>query len=170
MEEQTDLFGIPVPSTDPVFLTFVIVHIAISIVAVISGLLSMLAEKTSIRHRKSGSIYFWAISFSVVTVVVLSLMRWPHNIHLLIIGVLTFCLTYTGRRLAKKRVIGWTRIHTVCMGMSYVLLLTGFYVDNGRHLPFWQMFPQWFFYVFPAIVGIPIIIKVLVTNPLNRRI
>ena len=170
MEEQTDLFGIPVPSTDPVFLAFVIVHIAISLVAVISGLLAMLAEKTSSRHKKNGSVYFWSISFSFVTVVILSLMRWPHNVHLLIIGVLTFCLTFTGRILAKKRPTRWTRIHTVCMGLSYVFLLTGFYVDNGKNLPFWRMFPEWFFYVFPAIVGIPIILKVLVKHPLNRRI
>lgn len=168
--ETTDFFGIPVPSTDPVFLTFVVGHIAISLVAVITGLLAMFAEKTSIRHKKSGSVYFWSISLSFVTVVILSLMRWPHNIYLLVIGVLTFCLTFTGRTLAKKRPIGWTRIHTVCMGLSYVLLLTGFYVDNGKNLPFWRMFPVWFFYVFPAIVGIPIIIKVLITHPLNKRI
>jgi hypothetical protein len=97
-------------------------------------------------------------------------MRWPHNIHLLVIGVLTFCLTFTGRTLAKKRPTRWTRIHTVCMGMSYVLLLTGFYVDNGKNLPFWWMFPEWFFYVFPAVVGVPIILKVLMTHPLNKGI
>lgn len=170
MEEQTDLFGIPVPSTDSVFLAFVIVHIAISLAAVISGLLAMFSEKTLIRHKKNGSVYFWSISFSFVTVVILSLMRWPHNIHLLIIGVLTFCITYAGRRLAKSRPKGWARIHTVCMGVSYVLLLTGFYVDNGKNLPFWRMFPEWFFYIFPAIVGIPIILRILVTHPLNRRI
>ena len=170
MEEQTDLFGIPVPSADPLFITFVLVHVAISLVAVISGLLAMLAEKTSVRHKNSGSVYFWSISFSFLTVIILSMMRWPHNIHLLTIGVVTFCLTYSGRTLAKNRPKGWTRIHTVCMGLSYVLLLTGFYVDNGKNLPFWRMFPVWFFYVFPAIVGIPIIIKVLMTHPLNKRI
>lgn len=169
MEEQTDLFGIPVPSTDPIFIAFVIVHIAISLVAVVSGLLAVFAKKTSIRHKKNGSVYFWSISLSFVTAVILSFMRWPHNIHLLIIGVLTFCLTFIGRRFAKKRPTRWTRIHTVCMGLSYVLLLTGFYVDNGKNLPFWRMFPAWFFYVFPAIVGIPIIIKVLMTHPLNKQ-
>jgi hypothetical protein len=169
MEEQTDLFGIPIPSTDPVFLVFVIVHIAISLVAVISGLMAIFAEKTSIRHKKNGSVYFWSISFSFVTVVILSLMRWPHNIHLLVIGVFTFCLTYSGRILAKKQPKGWTRIHTICMGLSYVLLLTGFYVDNGKNLPFWRMFPIWFFYVFPSLTGMPIILRVLKTHPLNRR-
>jgi len=169
MEEQTDLLGIPVPSTDPVFIAFVIVHIAISLVAVISGLLAMVAEKTSVRHKKKGSVYFWSISFSFVTVVIQSSMRWPQNVHLFVIGVLTFCLTFTGRTLAKRRPIGWTRIHTMCMGASYILLLTGFYVDNGKNLPFWKVFPDWFFYLFPAAVGIPIILWVLRKHPLNRR-
>lgn len=169
MEEQTDLFGIPIPSTDPIFLTFIIIHIGISLIAVVAGLVAMLAEKTSRRHQKNGRLYFWSISFSFLTVVVLSLMRWPQNIHLLTIGILTFCLTFAGRKLAKTKSKGWTRLHTVCMGLSYILLLTGFYVDNGKNLPFWKIFPQWFFYVFPSVVGVPIIIKVLRTNRLNKR-
>jgi hypothetical protein len=169
MEEQTDLFGIPVPSTDRVFLAIVIVHIAISLVAVGSGLLAMFAKKTSRRHKQNGSIYFWSIVFSFVTIVALSVMRWPHNIHLLTIGVLTFCITFTGRKLAKVKARGWTRYHTVCMGLSYVLLLTGFYVDNGKNLPFWQLFPGWSFYVLPSLVGIPIILRVLKVHPLNKH-
>ena len=169
MEEQTDLFGIPIPSTDKVFIAFVIVHIIISLVAVITGVLAMLAQKTSVRHRRNGSVYFWSISASFVTVLILSFMRWPHNIHLLIIGTCTFSLAYFGRTLTKTQRKDWTRIHTICMGLSYVLLLTGFYVDNGKNLPFWSMFPEWFFYVFPSLVGIPIILRVLKTHPLIRH-
>jgi hypothetical protein len=169
MEEQTDLFGIPVPSTDGVFLTIVVIHIAISLVGVVSGLLAMFADKTSPRHYKNGRIYFWSISFSSSTVVILSFMRWPHNIHLLIIGVLTFMLTYAGRRLARTKPKAWTRFHTICMGMSYVLLITGFYVDNGKNLPFWRMLPEWSFYFIPTAIGVPIMLKVLATHPLNSR-
>ena len=96
-------------------------------------------------------------------------MRWPHNIHLLTIGVFNFGSTLTGRQLAKVKPRNWTRLHTISMGFSYILLLTGFYVDNGKNLPFWRIFPEWFFYVFPAAVGIPIIIKVLLSHPLNRQ-
>jgi hypothetical protein len=167
--ETTNVFGIPAPSTDPVFLTFVVVHIAVSFAAIIGGLLAMLSEKTSTRHIANGRVYFWSISFSFVTVLILSFMRWPHNIHLLIIGTLTFGLTFIGRKLAKEKSSGWTRLHTICMGLSYVLLLTGFYVDNGKNLPFWRMFPNWFFYVFPSLVGIPIIMRVLRIHPLNNR-
>ena len=169
MEEQTDLFGIPIPSTDKVFIAFVVLHIAISFGAVVTGVLAMFAQKTSVRHRRNGSIYFWSISVSFVTVLILSFMRWPHNIHLLIIGTFAFCLAYLGRMLTKSKHKDWTRIHTICMGMSYVLLLTGFYVDNGKNLPFWSMFPEWFFYLFPSLVGIPIILKVLKSHRLTRR-
>lgn len=165
MQEQTDLFGIPVPSTDKVFLTFVVIHIAVSLVAVVSGLLAMLSDKISLGHRRRGAVYYWAMASAFVTIIILSVMRWPHNIHLFTIGVMAFAAAYTGRILAKKK----TRLHTMCMGASYILLLTGFYVDNGKNLPFWKMFPDWFFYLFPAAVGIPIILWVLRKHPLNRR-
>ena len=105
-------------------------------------------------------------SFS--TVMILSIIRWPYNIHLLSIGVLGITATLAGYRLAKKKTLNWTRFHTICMGASYILLMTGFYVDNGKNLPFWKLFPQWFFWVFPAVAGIPIIVFVLRNHPLNK--
>lgn len=169
MEEQTDLFGIPIPSTNKVFLSIVILHILISLMAVLSGVFAMFAEKTSKNHKRFGNFYFWSIASSFVTIVILSLMRWPHNIHLLIIGLFNLGATLTGRQLAKAKPRNWTRLHTTSMGFSYIFLLTGFYVDNGKNLPFWRMFPELFFYVFPAVVGIPIIIKVLLSHPLNKQ-
>ena len=170
MEESTEIFGIPVPSTDPTFLSFVVVHILISLVAVVSGLVAMLSDKGKRRHSTYGKVYFWSMLFSFCTVIILSVMRWPHNIHLLSIGILAIGSTMVGYWLAKNRMLNWTRYHTICMGASYILLIIGFYVDNGKHLPFWNLFPQWFFWVFPAVVGVPIIIYALRTNALNRKI
>jgi hypothetical protein len=169
MEKTTDIFGIPVPSTDKVFLTFVVIHILISLVSVFTGLLAMLMNKANKRHPYFGRIYFWSLLSAFGTVVILSIMRWPHNIHLLSIGTLAVGSTYTGYRLARTRKKNWTRLHTVSMGLSYIFLLTGFYVDNGKNLPLWKLFPQWFFWVFPAIVGTPIIIYALFRSPLNRK-
>ncbi len=168
MEATTDLFGIPVPSTDPVFLGFVIIHIAMGILAVVIGVCAMLSDKTGKLHWKFGRYYFWLMTASFVTIIILSVMRWPHNIHLLTIGVLAFGCAYVGRRLIKTSIKRWSRWHTILMSMSYVFLLTGFYVDNGKNLPFWNLFPQWSFYFFPSVIGIPIIIRVLKTHPLNR--
>ena len=170
MEETADIFGIPVPSTDPTFLSVVVVHILISLVAVVSGLVAMLSDKGKRWHSTYGKVYFWSMLFSFFTVTILSVMRWPHNIHLLSIGILAIGSTMVAYWLAKNRMLNWTRYHTICMGASYILLMTGFYVDNGKNLPFWRLFPQWFFWVFPAVVGVPIIIYALTTNPLNRRV
>ena len=169
MQETTDLFGIPVPSRDPVFVGFVIIHILISLVCVISGLGAMVAEKGGKTHTRFGKLYLWAMIAAFISVTILSVMRWPHNVHLLMIGIFAVASTYGGYRLVKTRRENRTRLHTILMSSSYVFLLTGFYVDNGKHLPFWKLFPQWFFWVFPAAVGVPIVLYVLKRHPLNRR-
>ncbi len=169
VEQQTDLFGIPIPSTDRVFLTFVIIHILISLGAVVSGFIAMLSEKKRGNHTLFGKIYLWTMLSSFATVVILSIMRWPHNVHLLLIGAFASGFAFTGYRLSKSQRKRWTRLHTVLMGFSYVLLLTGFYVDNGKHLPFWNQVPQIFFWFFPSAAGIPIILRVLLRHPLNRQ-
>jgi uncharacterized membrane protein len=126
MEATTDLFGIPVPSTSPVFLTFVVVHIIISLACVVSGLLAMFAIKGGKRHSIYGKVYFWSMLSAFATIVILSAMRWPHNIHLLSIGTLAVSSVYLGWRLAKNQKKNWTRLHTILMGSSYIFLMTGF--------------------------------------------
>jgi uncharacterized membrane protein len=168
MQETTDLFGIPVPSTDRVFLGFVVVHILVSLVCAASGVVAMLSEKGKSRHIVYGKIYFVSMISAFVTVVILSTMRWAHNRHLLIIGTLAVVCTHLGYRSAKSKKSKWTRLHTTWMGLSYIFLMTGFYVDNGKNLPFWNQFSGTFFYVFPAAIGIPIIVYVLAKHPLNK--
>jgi hypothetical protein len=169
MEDTTDLFGIPVSSTDNVFLAFIVIHIVVALASVISGLFAMLSEKQNTFHPKAGRIYYWSLVTSFVLVIILSIMRWPHNVHLLTIGILAIASAFLGRQFAKLKSKHWSRLHTIFMGMSYVFLLTGFYVDNGRHLPLWNLFPQWFFYFFPSAIGIPIILRVLKVHRLNKK-
>ncbi|MGC1696795.1 MAG: hypothetical protein WA743_16165, partial [Pseudolabrys sp.] len=52
---------------------------------------------------------------------------------------------------------------------SYILLLTAFYVDNGKNLPLWKQLPQFAFWLLPSAIGIPIIVYVLLRHPLIRR-
>jgi len=52
MADETDLFGIPVPSTDPVFIFIIIIHIGIGLLCVVSGLVS-LSEKTKKKRRSN---------------------------------------------------------------------------------------------------------------------
>ena len=42
------------------------------------------------------------------------------------------------------------------MGLSYIAMLTAFYVDNGPHLPLWDRLPTIAFWLLPSIIGTPI--------------
>lgn len=165
----TDLFGLPLASDDKGFVFVIVLHIILSLIAVWGGLTAMLMDKNSRWHNTFGKLYYWAIVPAFATVVVLSILRWPHNNHLFIIGILTTLLVIAGQRSARHKKPGWARLHAICMGCSYILLLTGFYVDNGLHLPFWSMFPQWFFWIFPALIGVPILLCALRRHPLLRQ-
>jgi hypothetical protein len=54
------------------------------------------------------------------------------------------------------------------MGLSYVLLLTAFYVDNGKSLPLWRELPSIAYWP-PAAFGLPLIVYVLIRHPLARN-
>ena len=168
-DHTTNLFGVPVPSDNKLFLTFIVMHILLGLTCVISGVVAMLSKKTKGRHSIAGQIYYWGMTALFITVIITSIMRWPHNIHLLIVGTSAYILTFLGQLLTRKRKPNWTRLHTICMGGSYVLLITGFYVDNGKNLPFWNQFSEQFFWLFPSAIGIPIIIYTFFRHPLNRR-
>jgi hypothetical protein len=60
------------------------------------------------------------------------------------------------------------RLHIAGMGFSYILLLTAFYVDNGRNLPVWRHLPQIYFWLLPSVVGLPIIAYALARHRLVR--
>jgi len=168
IQPKNDLFGLPLPSDDPAFIAVILIHILLSFCAVLAGLAGMFMNKNSRRHATFGKLYYWFILLAFVTVIILAILRWPHNNHLLLIGAMTTLFVLIGRKLAQDKRSKWARWHTILMGGSYILLLTGFYVDNGEHLPFWKQFPQWFFYILPAMVGIPIIVFVLRRHPLTR--
>jgi hypothetical protein len=55
------------------------------------------------------------------------------------------------------------------MGLSYILLLTAFYVDNGPNLPVWRYLPPLAYWLAPSLVGLPILLWALVWHPLVRR-
>ncbi|MBX9851586.1 MAG: hypothetical protein K2X86_07480 [Cytophagaceae bacterium] len=169
MEDKvTILFGVPVPSDNKVFLTFIVAHIILGLICVLAGLLAILINKITKIHKYAGKVYFFGYSFLFITIIITSIMRWPHNIHLLSIGSFGYSLAFIGRHMAQNHPKNWTRFHTALMGLSYVFLLAGFYVDNGRHLPFWNKFSRWQLFIFPFVIGVPIIIYKLFRHPLNK--
>jgi hypothetical protein len=55
------------------------------------------------------------------------------------------------------------------MGTSYILLLIAFYVDNGKSLPLWKELPSLTYWLLPAVVGLPLIVRALLVHPLARQ-
>ena len=43
------------------------------------------------------------------------------------------------------------------MGGSYIVLFTGFYVDNGNLLPGLKELPHAWYWVIPTLIGTPIV-------------
>ena len=66
----------------------------------------------------------------------------------------------------SRRWSHWLQLHISALGMSYVLLLTAFYVDNGPHLPLWNKLPAIAFWLLPAAIGVPLSVRALLYHPL----
>ena len=163
---MTNLAGIPMPSTNPIFLAIVAVHILMGLTCVVAGAVAMLSPKQPGRHPTFGKVYFWCLSVVFATAVTLSLFRWAEDYQLALLGTLAFAAALFGRTARRHRWMGWPRLHITGMGLSYVVLLTAFYVDNGPHLPVWKELPPIAFWLLPAIVGLPIITWAFLTHPI----
>ena len=160
------VLGIPIPSSSPLFLGIVGVHVAAGIVCVIAGIVAMFAVKRHGRHPLAGSVYFWSLLVVFLSMTSLSIMRWPEDNHLLALGVLSFGSGVIGRAARRRRKANWLPVHVIGMSVSYIVLLTAFYVDNGSHLPLWRELPPLAFWVIPSAVGVPILLRVLARHPL----
>jgi uncharacterized membrane protein len=152
---MSDFFGIPIPNAGPVFLVALVFHIIAGLVAVVAGAGAMLARKGASWHLRFGRIYLAGISVLFVTMLVLAVIRWPLDNHLVALGVIATAAAFSG--FANRRRHGMDRWHIIAMGVSYIAMLTAFYVDNGPHLPLWELLPGWAFWIVPALVGIPLI-------------
>jgi hypothetical protein len=165
----TSLVGIEIPSTDPVFLTVVGVHILLGLTCVITGAIAMLSPKRAGRHPSYGTIYFWCSAAVFLTATSLAAMRWADDYHLFVLGAFSFAAAWLGRRARRLRWRYWVRLHIAGMGASYLLLLIAFYVDNGNSLPLWKELPSTAYWLLPAVIGIPLIVRALLWHPLVRR-
>ncbi len=164
----TNIAGIEIPSTDPIFLAGVGVHILLGLACTVVGIIAMLSQKRAGRHPRYGTIYFWCLIGVFVTATGLAAVRWAEDYHLFILGVLSVGAAYLGRESRRQRWGNWVRLHVAGMGVSYILLLTAFYVDNGKNLPLWNQLPPIAYWLIPAAVGIPLVVRALLWHPLAR--
>jgi hypothetical protein len=160
--------GIPIPSDSPAFLAVLAVHILAGVGSVTTGLIAMLSPKGPGRHSRFGTLYYRCLAVVFASMAILSAMRWLDDYHLFILGTLSFGAASVARRAVRRQTGRWVRLHVTGMGLSYVLLLTAFYVDNGKNLPVWRDLPTLSYWLLPAAVGIPIILRALWRHPLAR--
>ena len=163
------MFGVPVPSVDPVFLAVVRFHIVVGIVCVLAGVTAMLSRKGRGRHSTWGTIYYWCLAIVVGTATGLSVVRWAENYHLFLLGTGSLMAATVARTALRQRWRNWVRLHIIGMGSSYILMLTAFYVDNGKNLPIWKELPEIAFWLLPAGFGIPLLLYGLLGHPLAKR-
>jgi len=168
-DEGVVVLGIPIPSSSPMFLSIVAVHVAAGLVCTIAGIAAMLSPKRAGRHPAAGAVYYWSLLVVFLSMAALSILRWPENTHLFVLGILSFGAGAIGRMARRRLWRGWLRLHIAGMAISYILLLTAFYVDNGPHLPLWRSLPPPAFWLLPSLVGLPLVIWALRHHPLILR-
>jgi hypothetical protein len=163
------VLGVPIPSSSPVFLSIVAVHVAAGLVCTIAGIVAMLAPKRAGRHPSAGTIYYWSLVVVFLSMAALSILRWPADTHLFVLGIVSFGAGAVGRMAKRGLWRGWLPVHVTGMGVSYIFLLTAFYVDNGPHLPLWRSLPTLAYWLRPSLVGAPTLIRALRRHPLILR-
>lgn len=152
----TIVAGFPIPSTSPAFLAVVAVHVGLGLLAVVTGVLAMLSPKGPGRHPRSGSLYVWSLAGLALTSSGLAVARWPQDAQFFAMGLLALASAAYGRRARRLQRPGWKAHHIVGMGLSYMVMLTAFYVDNGKNLPLWRALPALAYWIAPGLVGLPI--------------
>ncbi|GIH99574.1 hypothetical protein [Planobispora takensis] len=152
-----DILGLPIPDAGPAFLAALAVHVPAGLMGVAGGAVAMLARKGGTVHRRAGRVYRWSLTAVFASMAVMAALRWQHTAHLFAIGCLAWTAMLTGYRSRHRR----PRLHILGMGLSYIALLTGFYVDNGPHLPGWDRLPAWSHWVLPTMIGVPILLRAL---------
>jgi hypothetical protein len=135
-------------------------HVAAALTAVVSGALSAAAAKGPGRHPRAGTVYLSALAVVFLTVTTMAAMRWARDWHLFVIATVAFGLAAGGwrARRATQSTQGTqgTLWHGAMLAGSYVLLFTGFYVDNGPRLPLWDRLPHLAYWFIPAAIGAPL--------------
>jgi hypothetical protein len=129
-----------------------------------TGAVALLSPKRRGRHPAVGEVYFWAIGVVFATATILALMRWAESGYLFFLGPAAFAAASIGYTARKRRWRGWLSAHIVGMSVSYIVMLTAFYVDNGPKLPLWNRLPVIAFWMGPSVIGLP-----LLARSLSRR-
>lgn len=154
-----------IPPGSTTFHLLLAVHIAAALTCVATGAIAALSPKRPGRHPRLGTLYYRSLWVVVASAAWLAALRWPQDAYLLALGTLSLAAATLGRT-ARRRRWQWRRwrwigLHLAGMSASYILLLTAFYVDNGKHLPVWRTLPHQTYWLLPSAIGLPLIARAL---------
>ncbi|HEV2363332.1 MAG TPA: hypothetical protein VGS12_03945 [Caulobacteraceae bacterium] len=121
----------------------------------------MLSRKGPGRHPLFGTTYYWGLGAAVGFELVLAGMRWEEDWPLALLGALAFIAASVAREARRGVWRGWIPWRVGGMAASYILMLTAFYVDNGKNLPIWRDLPTIAYWLFPTVVGGPIALSAM---------
>jgi hypothetical protein len=155
------IFGLPIPDAGALFDVALGFHIAAGLTCVITGALAATAPKRPGRHPTAGRIFFWSLAVVISSSTTMAALRLAQDWHLLVIGTVAFGAGSLGYLARRRQRPGWLRVHIPAMGGAYIALLTGFYVDNGPHLPLWDRLPTLAYWTLPSLIGVPLILRAL---------
>jgi hypothetical protein len=114
-----------------------------------------------------GTLYYRSLTVVVASAAWLAALRWPQDAYLLVLGTLAFAAATLGRTARRRRWRwrrwrwGWIGLHLTGMSASSILLLTAFYVDNGKNLPVWRALPHLTYWLLPSAIGLPLVARAL---------
>ena len=145
-----------------------IVHALAGLTTVITGIVAFSMPKRRGRHPRWGGRYLWAYTVVFLTATILSGERWSTDAYLFFIALVGYVFAlggYVARRFRREpwlmRLLGknWVIAHSIGTIGSYIVLLTGFYVDNAHLIPLLNQLPPLTFWVLPTVIGIPFIVR-----------
>jgi len=151
-----------VPAAGPLFVVALVVHVGAGLVGVAAAAGASLSAKGDGRHARFGGVYVGALGVLFASMLVMAVVRWPLDRHLMAIGSVAAAAGAAG--LVDRRRAHRDSAHTTAMGCSYVALLTGFDVHNGASLRLGDRLPEWVYWAAPSVVGIP-----MIARPVRRR-
>lgn len=157
----SSIFGLEIPSSGPVFAVALVVHILAGLTCVVTGAVAMLSRKRAGRHPWFGTVYYWCLAVVFGSATILAAIRWERDRHLFFMGAVAFTTATVGYLARRYRWRGWLSFHIPGLGLSYVAMLTAFYIDNGPRLPLWNRLPDWSFWIGPSLIGVPLIVRAL---------
>lgn len=163
MSALTDvLSGVVGERVSAAFALLLVFHILAGLTCVVTGLVAITASKRRGRHPRFGTIYYWSLAVVFGSATGLAGIRWDHDAHLFVLGTVAFGFASVAYAARKIRWTGWIRFHIAGMSLSYIVLMTAFYVDNGPHLPLWNRLPTIAFWIGPSIIGLPLVARALI--------